>query len=260
MWKAFKIKNLGEYHGLYLKTDVLLLCDVFAKIIKTCLEYYCLDPSHHFSSPGLSSDSMLKMTVVKLQLIDNIDIHLFIEKGMRGGISYISKRYSNSDDNNTIMYWDAINLYGWAMIHRLLVSDFKSLSEKEINKFDLNFISENSEIGYILECDLEYPEELHDLHNDYPFCPEKIEISLDMLSRHFNDIANKYGIKVGGVKKLIPNLSSKVKYIFHYRNLQYYLSLGIKLIKVNKILKFKQFKQISHHKKYLRKILLQLIK
>ena len=132
---------------------------------------------------------MLKMTVVKLQLIDNIDIHLFIEKGMRGDVSYISKGYSNSDDNNTIMYWDAINLYGWAMIHCLLVSDFKSLSEKEINKFDLNFISENSEIGYILECDLEYPEELHDLHNDYPFCPEKIEISLDMLSRHFNDIA-----------------------------------------------------------------------
>ena len=71
-------------------------------------------------------------------------------------------------------------------------------------------------------------------------CPEKIEISLDMLSRYCNDIANKYGIKVGGVKKLIPDLSNKVKYVVHYRSVQYYLSLGIKLIKVHRILKFKQ--------------------
>ena len=104
----------------------------------------------------------------------------------------------------------------------------------------IDSISENSSIGYILECDLEYPEELHDLHNDYPLCPEKIKISSHMLSRYCNDIANKYGIKVGGVKKLIPNLSNKVRYVVHYRNLQYYLSLGIKLIKVHRILKFKQ--------------------
>ena len=134
------------------------------------------------------------------------------------------------------MYWDANNLYGWAMIQPLPVTDFKFLTKKEINKFDLNFISKNSQIGYILECDLEYPEELHDLHNDYPLCPEKIEISPDMLSRYCNDIANKYGIKVGEVKKLIPNLSNKVKYVVHYRNLQYFLSLGIKLIKVHRIL------------------------
>ena len=107
------------------------------------------------------------------------------------------------------------------MIQPLPVSDFKVLTKKEINRFDLDSISENSEIGYILECDLAYLEELHDLHNDYPLCPEKIEISLEMLSRYCNDIANKYGIKVSGVRKLIPNLSDKVKYVVHYRNLQY---------------------------------------
>ena len=169
MWKVFKIKNLGEYHDLYLETDVLLLCDVFEKFIKTCLEHYCLDPPHFFGSPGLSWDAMLKMTGIKLQKIDNIDMHLFIEKGMRSGIIYISKRYSLIKDNNTIMYWDANNLYSWAMIQPLPVSDFKFLSEREINRFGLDSISENSEIGYILECDLEYPEELHDLHNDYPY-------------------------------------------------------------------------------------------
>ena len=104
VWKVFKINNLGEYHDLYLKTHVLLLCDVFEKFIKTCLEYTCLDPSHYFSSPILSWNAMLKMTGIKLQKIDIIDMHLFIEKGMRGGISYISKRYSSIKDNNTIMY------------------------------------------------------------------------------------------------------------------------------------------------------------
>ena len=112
VWKVFKIKNLGEYHDLYLKTDVLLLCEDFGKFIETSLEYYCLDPSHYFSSPELSWDAMLKMNKIKLELISYIDIHLFIEKGMRGGISYISKRYSSIKDNNTIMYWDVNNLYG----------------------------------------------------------------------------------------------------------------------------------------------------
>ena len=101
---------------------------------------------------------MLKITGIKLQKISNIVMHLVTEKGMRGGISYISKRYSKSDDK-TIMYWNANNLYGWAMIQSLFVCDFKWLSNKEINNFSLN-ISENSPIGYILECDLEYCKEL----------------------------------------------------------------------------------------------------
>ena len=151
IWEVFKIKHLGEYHDLHLKKEVLLLYDVFQKFIKTCLEYYCLDPSHYFSSPGLSWDAMLKMTGIKLELISNIDMHLFIEKGMRGGISYISKGHNNIDENKSIMYWDANNLHGWAMIQSLPINDFKFLTQKEINKFDLNSISENSEIGYILE-------------------------------------------------------------------------------------------------------------
>ena len=80
VWKVFKIKNLGKYHNLYLKRDVLFLVDVFERFIKTCLNYYGLDPNHYFSSPGLSWDSMLKMTGVELEKISNIDVHNFIEK------------------------------------------------------------------------------------------------------------------------------------------------------------------------------------
>ena len=132
------------------------------------------------------------------------------------------------------------NLYGFAMIQPMPYSEFNFLTKKEHNKFCLDSISENSPIGYILEVDLEYSTELHDTHNYYPLAPEKIEISLDMLSKYCSDIANQYGIKVGGFKKLVPNLRDKVKYMVHYRNLQLHLKLGMNLIKVHRILKFKE--------------------
>ena len=115
---------------------------------------------------------------------------------------------------------------------------FKWLYQKEIDRFNVDSIEENSSIGYILEVDLEYPSELHDLHNGYPLAQEKLEISQNMLSKYCFNIANKYGIKIGGVKKLVPNLDNKSKYFVHYRNLQLYLSLGMKLTKVHRTLKF----------------------
>ena len=116
---------------------------------------------------------MLKMTGIQLEKISNIDIHLFSKKGMRGGVSYISKKYSKSNENTEIMYWDANNLYGWAMIQDLPYGSFNFLNNKEVDKFDLDSIAENSSIGYILEVDLEYCKELHDSHSDYPLCPKK---------------------------------------------------------------------------------------
>ena len=155
---------------------------MFNKLIKACLDYYGFDPRHYFSSPGLSWDAMLKMTVIELEIISDIDMHLFIEKGMRSGISYIAKRqskannkymkdYDGSEESVYIIYLDANNYYGWAMIQYLPYGRFKWFSKKEIDEFDLNSISKNSSIGYILEVDLEYPSELHDLHNDYPLAP-----------------------------------------------------------------------------------------
>ena len=245
------MSTMGDYCDLYLKIDVLLLVDVFEKFINTCLDYYGLDPCHYFSSPGLSWDAMSKMTGVELEVISDIDMHLFIEKGMRGGISYIAKRHSkaknkhikssdSTEESVYIIYLNAKNLYGWAIIQYLPYSGFEWLSKKEIDKFDLNSIKENSSIGYILEFDLEYPDELHDLHNDYPLAPEKLEISEDMLSKDCSDIAGEYGIKISGVNKLVPNLVNKSKYRVQYRNLQLYLSLGMKLTKIHRALKFKQ--------------------
>ena len=91
------------------------------------------------------------------------------------------------------------------MTQYLPYGGFKWLSKKEIDEFDMNLVKKTSSVAYILEVDLEYPSELHNLHNDYSLAPEKFEISQDMLSKYCSDIADKYGIKIGGVNKLVPN-------------------------------------------------------
>ena len=127
---------------------------------------------------------------------------------------------------------------GWAMSRSLPYGWCKWLNR--VDEVDVMSIIEKSPIAYLLQVALEYPDELHELHNHYPLAPEKLTVSSDMLSNYCKKIAGKYKIKVVDVKKLIPNLGNKTNYVFHYRNLQLYLSLGIKLTKIHKVLKFKQ--------------------
>ena len=248
VWKTFNLKTMGEYHDLYLKSDILLLADVFENFRKACQQFYELDPAHYFTSPGLSWDAMLKMTETTLELISDVDMFLFIEKGMRGGISYIANRYGKANNkymknynpeeaSKYIMYLDANNLYGWAMSQYLPTGEFKWLTEEEV---DLSKYNDESEKGLVLEVDLEYPEELHDLHNDYPLASEKIKVTEDMLSSYSREIAEKFKVKVGLVEKLVPTLGKKERYVLHYRNLQLYMSLGLKLTKIHRALQFDQ--------------------
>ena len=110
---------------------------------------------------------------------------------------------------------------------------------KNVDKFDVMSINEKRLIGYLLEVSLEYPDKLHELNNDYPLAPEKLAVSSDMLSKYCKEIADKYEIKVVNVK-IIQNLGNKTNYVVHYRNLQLYLSLGMKLTKIHRVLKFEQ--------------------
>ena len=187
------MKNMGDYHDHYLQKDVLLLADVFEKFIDMCLKYYGLDPCHYFSSSGLSWDAMLKMTDIELEKISDIDKHLYIEKGLTGGIYCVDKRYAKANNkylndydprkpSTFITYLDMNNLYGWAMSKYLPYGGFEWL--ENIDKFDIMSINDKSPIGYILEVDLEYPDELHELHNDFPLAPEKFAVSNDMLSNY----------------------------------------------------------------------------
>ena len=211
------MKNMGDYQDHYLKKDVLLLTAVFERFINTCLKFQKIDPCHYFSSPRLSWDVMLKMTGIELKKIFDIDMQLFIEKELRGGISYIAKRYSEANNKYIenydstklsvyIEYLDMKNLHGWAMSGCLPYGGFKWL--KKVDNFDVNSI--NSSIGYILEVDLKYPDELHYQHNNYPLAPEKLAIPYE---------GNKF------------YQGNKTNYVVHYRNLQLYLSLRMKLTK-----------------------------
>jgi hypothetical protein len=246
--KELKIETLGEYHDIYLKTDVLLLADVFENFRKTCLEYYKLDPCHYYTAPGLAWDACLKMTKIKLELISDIDMYLFIEKGLRGGVSSIMhrkatannadmKEYDKEKPSKHILYLDANNLYAWAMVQSLPYGGFKWINSKD---FKLENVNEKSEIGYILEVDLEYPKELHDLHNDYPYCPEQIVVKPEMLSEYCKTVANQHDVKCGNITKLIPTLYNKEKYIIHERNLTQAIDAGLILKKIHRVLEFKQ--------------------
>ena len=224
IWKEFGMKNLGEYHDLYLKSDVLLLADVFEEFRNVCMENYSLDPAWYYTSPGLSWDALLKHSGVKLELLTDPDILLLFEKGIRGGISMISNRFGKANNkfmgekydpwspSKYLAYLDANNLYGWAMMKPLPVGDFKWMNEKELGHW--------GDFPCILEVDLEYPRGLHDLHNDYPLAPERL--------------------KIGGVEKLIPNLWDKKKYIVHHENLKLYLELGLKVKKIHRGIKFRE--------------------
>ena len=250
VWKTFDCKTLGDYHDLYVKTDVALLADVFENFRKLCLKQYGLDPAHYFTSPGLSWDALLKMTGVNLELLTDHDMHLFVERGIRGGISMVSKRYAKANNpllmdydkskpNNYIMYLDANNLYGWAMSKPLPKSGFKwkrvmPTEEEILNK------KENDKKGWILEVDLEYPPELHKEHNSYPLAPEKKAVESEKMSDYQNKLIKDLKLKLPNSKKLLLTLEDKNDYVVHYENLKFYLNQGMKLKRVKRALEFEQ--------------------
>ena len=232
VWKTFKMKTFKEYHELYNMTDFLLLADVFENFRDLCLKIYGLDPVYYFTAPGLAWDACLKMTNIYLELLSDPNMLLMFEKGIRGGISIISNRYGEANNKymgrgfkkskliKFLMYLDANNLYGCAMSMKLPTHGFKWLTSGEMeNLYDNQIIQVWEKIPCILEVDLEYPENLHDLHNDYPLCPERVKCK-------------------NGVEKLIPNLRDKTKYVIHYKNLIQCLKLGMKLKKIHRGIKF----------------------
>ena len=171
---TLNIKNLGEYHDLYVQSDTSLLADVFESFRDKCLEIYELDPAHFLSAPGLAWQTCLKKTQVKLELLTDNDMLLMLEEGIRGGMCQATYKYAkannkymnNHDKNNELSYLeylDSNNLYGWAMSQKLPVRNFKWIKKDDISKFDEEFIKncdENSDQGYILEVDAEYPENI----------------------------------------------------------------------------------------------------
>ena len=225
--------TMGDYHDVYLVTDVLLLADVFETFRDTCMQHYKLDPAHFYTAPGLAWQAALKYTKIKLELLTDIDMLLMFEKGIRGGITqavcryakannkYMGDHHNKNEESTFLQYLDANNLYGWAMSQELPTHGFRwvknveAFTPKKIAKLTLK-----NEKGYLLEVDVDYPKELHDKHDELPFMPEKL--------------------KIHKVEKLVPNLHNKKKYVMHIRALNQALKHGLILKKVHRVIQFEQ--------------------
>ena len=232
VFKSLNNKNHGDYHDLYVQSDTLLLADLFENFRHMCIKIYQLDPAHFLSAPGLASQACLKKTGVKLELFTNVDMLLMVEKGITGGIWHAilrhakannkyMKDYNKDEEESFLQYYDANNLYGFAVIQPLTVNCFKFI--KNVSKIDEEFIKnydEDSNKGYILEVNAEYPKNLHDLHSDLPFLPERM--------------------KINKCNKLVCNLHDKKSYVVHIRSLKKALNHGLILKKVHRIIQFKR--------------------
>ena len=232
VFEKLNINNLGEYHDLYVRSDTLLLADIFENFRQSCLENYQLDPANFVSLAGLAWQACLKKTNVELELLTDYDMILMIEEGIRGGICHAVNRYAHANnhymkdydkikESSYIQYLDANNLYGAAISKKLPIKEFKWLDD--IERIDEEFIKECNEIsdkGYVIEADVDYPQELHDLHSDMPFLHERMVI-------------NK-------TKKLVCNLHDKKNYVAHINMLKQALSHGLKLKMVHRVIEFEQ--------------------
>ena len=188
VFKSFKLENLGDYHDLYVKSDTLLLADVFENFRDMCINVYEPDPTHFLSLPGLAWQACLKKTNIELELLTDYNTLFMIEKGIRGGICHSIQQYAkannkymkndnNNEESSYIQYLDANNLYGWAMSKKLPTNGFKWIDNNEIKEDFIKKYNENNDKGYILEVDVKYPKRLHELRSDLPFLSEQMEVN-----------------------------------------------------------------------------------
>ena len=258
VWEEFECETMWDYCEHYLITDVLLLADVLLNFQKACLRDYKIDPLQCYTLPGFAFEAALKMGNLELELISDPDMHMFVERGIRGGSSVVCQRYAKANIPDTtdydpakpashIIYWDANNQYGWAMSQCLPISGFKWREpsgdlERDLNHFVVNR-EDDADEGCILEIDAEYPNELHDEHNDYPLAPEHLTIDTEMLSEEQQQMIQNHC----SYKKLVQNLGNKRNYILHYRNLKTYIKMGLNVTKIHRVLEFKQLKWLKDY-------------
>jgi hypothetical protein len=251
VYDVLRCKTFKDYHMTYLKCDVLLLADVFENFRGTCMNYYGLDPANYISAPSLAWDAMLMKTKIKLEQIHDNQVLDIIERHKRGGLCFVgSKRhvkannhyledYDDTKPENYLQYWDANNLYGWAMSQPLPYDNIK-LNADDIYIEDILKTPDDAEIGYIIECDLEFPIEIHDKLKEFPPCPETLAPTEAMLSKYQKELLKKKDSKVSNCSKLVSHLMPHKNYCIHYRNLKFVVDLGVVIKRVHNVVSFSQ--------------------
>ena len=241
--ETFKIKTGKELTELYLKTDVVLLADVFEKFIKVSINEFKINPLYCVSLPGFTWECGLKYTGINLQTLQDKDMILMLENNIRGGISSVmGDRYVKSDENKKILYIDANNLYGWAMSQYLPYDDIKF--DGNVKLEDILDTPDDSEVGYFVEVDLKYPEEIREKTVNFPFCPENKFSPQDNCTEYMKKMKQDSYVKC---KKLICDWTDKKRYLIHYRMLKFYVRHGMIVEKVHEVISFKQSKWLEKY-------------
>ena len=253
VWKTFKCQNLKDYLHVYLLADCLLLADVFEHYRGCCLADYRLDPIHYFSSSHYTFDAFLLHTQSRLELLTDLDHYLFLSKAMRGGLSIVSKRYSRANHPSLgekydsskplkfLHFVDANNLYGKVMMEYLPVGGFRWMKREELTEEFVCALSADGDYGCFVQCTMLYPPALHDLHDDYPLAPVKRKIRYEDLSPVAREMCDRHKLKgTLNREKLIGTFEVRREYVLHYRNLQFYLKLGMRVVEFQAGLIFRQ--------------------
>ena len=245
--KLFNIKDGEDLTRLYCKSDVILLADVMEKFVKVSFEEYGINPLYCVSLPGFTYQCALKYSEIKQQTLQNKDLILLIENNIRGGISSVmGDRYVISDENKKILDMDATNLYGHSMSQMLPYDEIEMWHGHP--DLYMNWLEEilntpdDNEIGYILEVDLKYPDNIKEKTKHFPFCPDKKKINPDKYTDYMKKIKPKNYTKS---KKLISNWTDKKTYLIHYRMLKFYVRHGMIVEKIHEIISFKQSKRLE---------------
>ena len=234
--ERFNIKNGEESTEIYLRSDVLLLACVFEKFIKISVNQYDINPLYCVSLPGYTWQCGLKNTGIKLQTLQDKDMILLLENNIRGGISSVmGDRYIKSDENGKVMYFDANNLYGHSMSEPLPYDEIKF--DNDVKLEDILNTPDDSDIGYLIEVDLKYPDNIKEKTKNFPFCPENKTINPDKFGYYMKEIKPDTYTQTS---KLICDWSDKKNYLVHYRMLKFYIRHGMVVNKVHSIISFKQ--------------------
>ena len=258
VWEVFKCKTIKDYQNLYMLLDTALLADIFENYRSLSRSKYGLDPVHYFTSPSLSWDACLKTTGVEIDLITDVEMNNFFDRGFFGGVSFARTPYMKANNphcedydetkpQSHMILVDSNNLYGHSMMQPLPYGSFSWVEEEEFTSTnEILSLDDNGENGYMFEVSLDYPFSLHEKHSQYPLAPEHYIAEDKDLSDWQKQKKKEFNIKP--TKKLCLTLKPKEKYVLHQRNLKLYLRLGMKLKTIHKILKFKQF---PYMKKYI---------